>query len=75
MFNTFVEEEERPTYGLTKNISTYNPFLIAFHEWADMFGKMARAGSLKNAINYLIKPPGWSHDGSTKTTKQLREES
>ncbi len=75
MFNTFVEEEERPTYGLTRNISTYNPIMIAFHEWGDMFRKMARAGSLKNAINYLVKPPGWSHDGSTKTTKQLRDES
>src|SRR5688572_3615876 len=75
MFNTFKAEEERPTYGLTKNISTYNPFLIAFHEWGEMFGKMAKAGSIKNAINYLVKPPGWSHDGSTKTTKQMREES
>jgi sterol desaturase/sphingolipid hydroxylase (fatty acid hydroxylase superfamily) len=75
MFNTFKAEEERPTYGLTKNISTYNPFLIAFQEWGEMFGKMARAGSIKNAINYLVKPPGWSHDGSTKTTKQLRDES
>lgn len=75
MFGTFKGEEERPTYGLTKNISTYNPFKIAFIEWGEMFGKMARAGSIKNAINYLVKPPGWSHDGSTKTTKQLREES
>jgi hypothetical protein len=25
-------------------------------------------------IKYLIKPPGWSHDGSSKTAKQLRKE-
>ena len=30
MFNTFKQEEERPTYGLTKNISTYNPIKIVF---------------------------------------------
>ena len=74
MFNTFKQEEERPTYGLTKNISTYNPIKIAFLEWGDMFSRMWRAGSVKNAFNYLIKPPGWSHDGSSKTTRQLREE-
>jgi hypothetical protein len=25
-------------------------------------------------VNYLIKPPGWSHDGSKKTSSQLRKE-
>jgi sterol desaturase/sphingolipid hydroxylase (fatty acid hydroxylase superfamily) len=74
MFNTFKAEEERPTYGLTKNIDTYNPLRIAFHEWVEMFTKMSRSGSLKNGINYLIKPPGWSHDGSSKTTEELRRE-
>ncbi len=74
MFNTFKQEEERPTYGLTKNISTYNPIKIAFLEWGDMFSRAWGANSLKNAFNYLIKPPGWSHDGSSKTTKELREE-
>lgn len=52
----------------------YNSLRIAFYKWGEMFGKMARSGSLKNAINYLVKPAGWSHDGSTKTTKQLRDE-
>ena len=25
-------------------------------------------------IKYLIKPPGWSHDGSSKTSEELRKE-
>jgi len=25
-------------------------------------------------IKYLLMPPGWSHDGSTKTAEQLRKE-
>jgi hypothetical protein len=25
-------------------------------------------------IKYLVMPPGWSHDGSTKTSRQLRKE-
>lgn len=74
LFGTFQEEEARPTYGLTKNLSTYNPFRVAFHEWADIVRDVRRAGSLRNAFWYVFGPPGWSHDGSRKTTKQLREE-
>jgi len=74
LFGTFQEEENRPTYGLTKNLSTYNPFRVAFHEWADIARDLRRAGSPRHALGYLFGPPGWSHDGSRKTTKQLREE-
>ncbi len=73
LFGTFQQEENRPTYGLTKNLSTYNPFRVAFHEWADIARDVRQAGSLRNALGYLFGPPGWSPDGSRKTTKQLRE--
>lgn len=72
LFGTFQREEERPVYGLTKNINTHNPVKIAFHEWTDISRDVAKAGSLRNALGYLFGPPGWSHDGSRKTTKQLR---
>ena len=74
LFGTFQEEEEQPTYGLTKNINTYNPFKIAFSEWWRIAQDLRRAGSPKNAWGYLFGPPGWSHDGSSKTTAQLRKE-
>lgn len=74
MFGTFKAEEERPVYGLTKNIESFNPFVIAFGEWLMMFRKAGRSGSFKNMVNYLVKPPGWSHDGSSKTARQMREE-
>jgi sterol desaturase/sphingolipid hydroxylase (fatty acid hydroxylase superfamily) len=74
LFGTFQKEEEKPAYGLTHKLESYNPVTITFHEWASMFKKMVRSGSFKNAINYLIRPPGWSHDGSTKTVKQLRKD-
>ena len=74
IFGTFQPEQERPRYGLTKNIQTYNPFIIAFIEWKEMFSKAFHSGSLRNGINYIIQPPGWSHDGSGKTAKQMRKE-
>ena len=74
MFGSFQPEEERPTYGLTKNINSYNPFTIAFTTWVELFRKAARSGSLKNGIHYFLKPPGWSHDGSSKTVRQMFRE-
>ncbi len=74
MFGTFQAETHRPTYGLTKNLDSHNPFRIAFHEWADIGRDVWRAKSVKHAVGYLFGPPGWSHDGSRKTTKQLRGE-
>lgn len=74
MFGTFEAERNRPTYGLTKNIDSHNPVRIAFHEWADIGRDLSRAGSFKHAIGYLFGPPGWSPDGSRKTTRQLRDE-
>ena len=39
IFGTFQAEleEEKVVYGLTTNIKTYNPFIIAFKEWAAVF--------------------------------------
>lgn len=75
MFGTFEPEQERPKYGLTKNVNTFNPIRIAFHEWVNLLKDLKRGRSIINAFKYLLNPPGWSHDGKTKTTKQLRKDS
>jgi sterol desaturase/sphingolipid hydroxylase (fatty acid hydroxylase superfamily) len=73
LFGTFQPEEERPTYGLTKNIDTYNPVFIAFKEWGQMFKQAWQSGSVRNYLNYLLRPPGWSHDGKSKTVEEMRK--
>lgn len=74
IFGTFQPEEERPRYGLTTNIDSFNPFVIALTTWTQLIGKVKNSGSIKHGFKYLIKPPGWSHDGSTKTAKELRSQ-
>jgi len=74
MFGSFQPEMHRPKYGLTKNVNTFNPVKIAFFEWVNMVNDLKKSRSLGNAIGYLTRPPGWSHDGSSKTTEQLRKE-
>lgn len=74
MFGTFVEEKEHPTYGLTNNIDTYNPFKIAFLEWGALFKDAVKAPNFKAALWYVFGPPGWSHDGSRKTSRELQQD-
>jgi len=59
MFGTFVKETIPPVYGLTKNIDTYNPIRIAFHEWVDMLRDMRNAPDWKTRLKIPFKPPGW----------------
>jgi sterol desaturase/sphingolipid hydroxylase (fatty acid hydroxylase superfamily) len=62
-FATF--EPENPAdpvqFGLTKNIHTYNPFRIAFHEWYEMFRDAAGAPGWQNKFRYVFGRPGWRH--------------
>lgn len=77
MFGTFAEEmpDEKPVYGLTKPVDDpHHPVKIIFHEWQDIVTIFKRDLPLSTKFRYLINPPGWSHDGSSKTTKELRKE-
>jgi sterol desaturase/sphingolipid hydroxylase (fatty acid hydroxylase superfamily) len=75
LFGTFQPEVEEPIYGLTTNIKTNNPLKVATHEWQAIFSDIfTKAQNLQHFFFYLFGPPGWSHDGSRKTTKQLRKE-
>lgn len=71
-FGTFEPEKEKVVYGLTRNIDSYNPFWVAFHEWIGVFRDALRQGPWRMRLAYLLKPPGWSPDGSSRTSDELR---
>ncbi len=75
LFGTFVKEDENEpvVYGLTENINTYHPIKLVFHEWINIFKDLRKPSSIKSKIMYVFGPPGWSHDGSKFTSRQLRE--
>ena len=74
MFGTFSEEvpEEPVKYGLTKNIETSNVLKVAFGEYGSMWRDVQRAESWKDKISYILKAPGWSHDGPDLRSDTLR---
>jgi sterol desaturase/sphingolipid hydroxylase (fatty acid hydroxylase superfamily) len=76
LFGTFQEEEEneKVVYGLTENIKTYHPLKMVFHEWINIIKDFKKAPTFKAKFMYVVGAPGWSHDGSKKTAKQLRAE-
>lgn len=74
LFGTFAKETERVVYGLTTDIETYHPLKIGFHEVAAISRDVAGAPTVGAKLGYLFAPPGWSHDGSTKTATQLQRD-
>ena len=77
MFGTFQEEvaDDPVKYGLTKPLENpNNPFNHVIHEWKGMLADVKKKVPFTTKIKYLLMPPGWSHDGSSKTANQLRKE-
>ncbi len=77
MFGSFQEEikEEPVKYGLTKPVKNAdNPLKIIFHEWRNLGTDVKKDVSLSDKLRYIFMPPGWSHDGHTKTARQMRKE-
>lgn len=60
LFGSFEPEDmqDRPVYGLTKNINSYNPFRIAFHEWIDIWNDVRNAPTLREKFLSVFGPPG-----------------
>jgi sterol desaturase/sphingolipid hydroxylase (fatty acid hydroxylase superfamily) len=80
MFGTFQEELPREQYqpiryGLTKPLESESPVHIVSHEWISIVKDVSQKGlSIQERMGYLFGPPGWSHDGSRKTSEQMRKE-
>jgi sterol desaturase/sphingolipid hydroxylase (fatty acid hydroxylase superfamily) len=74
LFGTFQAEiDDLPIeFGLYEKKVDNNPVNVIFHEWVSIFQDVRKAKGFRNKWLYILKPPGWSHDGSTMTSKQLR---
>lgn len=59
MFGTFQAEEERPTYGITKPINSWNAVWANFSHYAEMAKELKSIPSWKDRVRYLFKKPGW----------------
>ena len=61
LFGTFQREEEPVVYGLTKNLDSFNPIKIAFHEYADIVRDVARSDNWRDRLSFVFRGPGWAY--------------
>ncbi len=62
LFGTFKEEEERPTYGVTKPVRTWNPIKANLQPVYDMFTQVRRTPGWTDKLKMLVYKPGWQPD-------------
>jgi sterol desaturase/sphingolipid hydroxylase (fatty acid hydroxylase superfamily) len=73
MFGTFQAEraDDRPRYGIIRNLRGHNPLWAAVHEWLGIGRDLARARSVRAVLGHATGPPGWradQPDGSSSDT-------
>ena len=60
MFGSFAEERQRPTYGLTKNVDTYNLLKLQYGDYVEIVRDVRSARRFRDKLGYLFGPPGWA---------------
>jgi hypothetical protein len=74
MFGSFERErnDDRPRYGIVHQLGSFNVLWAAFHEWIGIARDLWNAPGWRNKAAYLLREPGWSHDGSRETSDTIR---
>lgn len=62
MFGTFQAEEEKPIYGITKPINSWNAAWANMSHYVEMGKDLKRINRWSDKIRYLFKKPGWLPD-------------
>jgi sterol desaturase/sphingolipid hydroxylase (fatty acid hydroxylase superfamily) len=71
LFGSWQPEEEEPTYGLVKQMDSHRIWDIQTWGIRWLWGQIRRADRWQDKAMYLIKPPGWSHDGQHEMTETM----
>jgi len=62
MFGTFKEEDEKPIYGITEPVNSYNPVYLNFHIWMDVWKDLQKAKTIRQKFDYIFGWPGAEKD-------------
>jgi sterol desaturase/sphingolipid hydroxylase (fatty acid hydroxylase superfamily) len=62
LFGTFKEEEERPTYGVTTPLQSWNPLYANISHYIYLFRTTSKSRSAMDSLRILFKKPGWQPD-------------
>ena len=75
IFGTYQKEDETEPveYGVRRAIPYTNFFDVVTNEIMQIIKDVSQKITFKQKLKYIFGLPGYSHDGSRKTTKQLRQ--
>lgn len=59
MFGTYIREEERPNYGITTPLKSWNPVYANFAHYLDLAKLVGKAKSPGDGWRILMNRPGW----------------
>ncbi len=58
-FGTFTEETDRPNYGITTPLKSWNPVYANVAHYLDLAKLVQQSRSVSDVWKILFKPPGW----------------
>ncbi len=61
LFGTFVQEEEKPVYGITAKMDSENLYEVVTYEWKNIAKDLKQDISWKVKLKYIFGRPGWKH--------------
>ncbi len=75
LFGTFVPEEEKPYYGITKPLKSWNAVWANFEHYVSIYKDFKRIPKFTDKLRLLVKKPGWLPDymGGYNAPKQIEE--
>lgn len=64
IFRSFVAEKQRPKYGLTTQVDTYNLLKLQYGDYVKIVRDVRSTPSWKSKLGYIFGPPGWAPSDS-----------
>lgn len=58
LFGSFQEEKQRPRYGLTKPVGTYNVLTLQYGEYGRIIADVRAAATWRDRLGHVFGPPG-----------------
>jgi sterol desaturase/sphingolipid hydroxylase (fatty acid hydroxylase superfamily) len=70
LFGTFAEERERPVYGLTTPLRSYNPVLAQIEEWRVVARKARALPRRRDRLLLWLRSPAWTPAGPATSCEE-----
>ncbi|MBD0255415.1 MAG: sterol desaturase family protein [Cytophagales bacterium] len=76
LFGTYHDSrnEVKREFGVLSPPNSYNPWIIFSHEYQNLWKDVRRAPTWQDKLRYIFYPPGWSHDNSRMTARQMQRQ-